>query len=81
MEDVQTTISELLDACIRGESLSSDQLSALERRSDLPSYLASTVHELHHFADDADIRAADPGHAEYWRSRLLEIRDRIARSA
>jgi len=81
MDDAKTMVLRMLDACIRGEAFSSEQLSALDRRSDLPPRLVSAVHELHHFAEDADIRSRDPEYVEYWRYRLVEIRERLAGEA
>jgi len=78
MDDAQTMILELLDACIRGEAISRDRLAILDRWPGSAPHLVSAVHALHHFADDADIRARDSGHAEYWRTRLQEIRDRLS---
>jgi hypothetical protein len=80
MEDAAKLILRVLDSCVRGDAFPWDALASLERRSDLSVQLAAAVHELHHFADDADIRSRDTGHADYWKRRLEEIRAELARA-
>jgi hypothetical protein len=81
MDDANTKVLRMLDACLRGEALTAEQLSALDASSDLPPPLASAVHELHHFADDADLRSRDPEYVEHWRQRLEKIRARLSGQA
>ena len=78
MTEPVTLIRQMLEACIQGEDPDTSVLDALEGRADLPPPLASAVHELHHFADDQDIRRRDPEYARYWHNRLLGIRDEVA---
>lgn len=79
MDDDARLILRMIEQCGRGESFPWDVLASLERRSDLPRVLASAVHELHHFADDEDIRDRDPEYADYWKQRLEEVRADVAR--
>lgn len=80
MDDSTSVILKVLEQCAHSDSFPWDDLTALERRADLPAHLASAIHALHHFADDADIRARDPEYAAYWKGRLAEIRDDITRT-
>jgi hypothetical protein len=73
----RAAVLQLLQSCLLGEEPDREVLSALEKREDLPSRLASAVHELHHFADDQDIRARDSGHAAFWNTRLVQLRESL----